>query len=131
MRDLSSTSHEPPTHDREHRRMWWRILVALVLTLPPVAYVAGALANDEQHRDPHPTVVLNTGGTDDDTERDRPGRGDGQGKKPGKRDDRGNDERPGEVTVVRPGPVAVGDDGGDDDDDDGDDGDDTDDTDDD
>jgi hypothetical protein len=108
--------------------MWWRILVALVLTLPPVAYVAGALANDEQHREPHPTVVLNTGGTDrDGTDRSR-------GKDQQKKRDRGDkDERPGKVTVVRPGPVAVGDDGGDDDDgdDDTDDADDTYDTDDD
>ncbi len=100
--------------------MWWRILVALVLTLPPVAYVAGALANDEQHREPHPTVVLNTGGNDrDGADRDRPDRGEGKDGKQKKRDRNG--DGPGGVTVVRPGPVAVGDDGGDDDPDDGDD----------
>ena len=111
--------------------MWWRILVALVLTLPPVAYVAGALANDEQHREPHPTVVLDTEDTDADRhggDRDRPDRGEGNDRQQDKRDREG--DGPGGVTVVRPGPMAVGDDGGDEDDD-GDDGDETDDSDDD
>jgi hypothetical protein len=96
--------------------MWWRILVALVLTLPPVAYVAGALAGDVEHRAPHPTVVLPTGGPEpvaDPVDR-RPG---------------GDDRRRG-VTVVRPDPVTVGENAGDDDRDDGDDGDDADDADD-
>jgi hypothetical protein len=118
--------------------MWWRILVALVVTLPPVAYVAGALANDEQHREPHPTVVLNTGETEADRDggnrdganRDRPDRGEDKDRQREKRDRTG--DGPGGVTVVRPQPMAVGDDGGDDDQDDGDNGDDdTDDTDDD
>jgi hypothetical protein len=95
--------------------MVWRILVALLLTLPPVAYVAGALSGEVEDRTPRPTVVLPTGDAERSPGvRDRNG-GERQGQRPRDTGGADNDDRPGGVTVVRPDPVTVGENGGDDD----------------